>query len=279
MKTITPRLYRIYRQSYVDPCGASFLREKSQYVFRFLVFCEGEATAHLGERRLACRVGDVLYLPPGECYRLEPHTPFTVYQVAFSLHGGEEEARPLFCVFTPELRRELCLPLPEGEEYAPLAASDVFSHTSAVRVFTELMSVDPRGALFPFLSTSALSTVLAELLRPTAPRLSPEAEIVAYINAHPEEPLTAGSLSERFSYHPNYLNALIKQETGFTLTRYVRRVRIAHACDLMACGALSPAEAASALGYYDYSHFYKAFRAEVGVSPKEYLAHTAAAFG
>ena len=35
--------------------------------------------------------------------------------------------------------------------------------------------------------------------------------------------------------------------------------------------AINGGEIAAELGYYDYSHFYKAFEREVGISPGEYL--------
>ncbi|MBO7292855.1 MAG: helix-turn-helix transcriptional regulator, partial [Clostridia bacterium] len=57
------------------------------------------------------------------------------------------------------------------------------------------------------------------------------------------------------------------RRTGRSLTAYIRRVRLFYAVELMTRGGLSPVEAAEVLGYYDCSHFFRAFRREYGVAP------------
>lgn len=275
MKPLAPHLYAIHPLGYAKDALArvSLSREKSQYVYRFLLLTEGSLTARLAGEPLLLRTGDLLYLPPGARYRLAADAPFSLYQISFDLHGAGQGDRPLSCVPAAELREEWCSPLPEGEEMTVLRAGGVFSGTRALRRFSALAAQDRRSSLWQFFADTALASTLAELLRP-APAPAPERgeEILAYINSHPEATLTPASLAERFSYHPNYINSLVRKRTGLSLSAYLRRIKMRYACDLLTRGGLPPAEVALTLGYYDYSHFYKAFRAETGCSPTEYLA-------
>ncbi len=274
MKLLAPHLYGVFRLAFGPDAlaRASLSREKSQYVYRFLVLAEGELFARLGRERLLLRAGDLLYLPPGERYRLAADSPFSLYQVSFELFGAGEDGRPLSCVPAAELCEARLSPLPEGTETELLRRGGVFSGTSALRLFTELAALDRHAPLWQFFADTALRSTLAELLRPTSPPQDGGEEILAYIDAHPEEALTPAALAVRFSYHPNYINSLVKRRTGLSLTAYLRRAKMRYARDLLTHGGLTPAEVAATLGYYDYSHFYKTFRAETGCSPSEYLA-------
>jgi AraC-like DNA-binding protein len=141
----------------------------------------------------------------------------------------------------------------------------------AGRTFSELLAVGASSPLYPLFAKSALLSAISDILRTMAPRPRRGEEILAYIRSHPEGDMSADALATRFSYHKNYVNALVKEACGLSLSRFVRKVRMRHACSLMAQGGLSPAEVAVRLGYYDYSHFYKAFRAECGAAPTAYL--------
>ena len=274
MKSLSPHLYGVFRLAYGRDALAhtSLSREKSQYVYRMLILAEGALSVLLAGESHTLRTGDLLYLPPGERYRLAAEAPFAVLQVSFDLYGAGEGGRPLSCVPAAELSEALLSPLPEGEELAPLRVGGVFSGTSALRQFSDLTVRDRRALLWRFFADTALASTLAELLRPALPRAGSGEEILAYIRAHPDGSLSPASLAAHFSYHPNYINTLVKRATGLSLSAYLRRTKMSYARDLLAHGELSPAEVAAALGYYDYSHFYKAFRAETGESPTAFLA-------
>ena len=95
-------------------------------------------------------------------------------------------------------------------------------------------------------------------------------EIISYINLNPDKDLSADILSKKFSYHKNHINYLLKKGTGLSLSDYVRQVKIRYAKTLIVEGELPLSQVAAALGYYDYSHFYKAFIKETGLTPVQY---------
>ena len=281
MEKITPHLYGVHRFTYgkQNSGRTTLTREKTQYVYRFLIFEEGQADAVLEGRRLSCRAGDLLYLPPGARYRLFADLAFSVLQVSFDLFGAAADSRPLLCVFTTDFSPELCSPLPKGDALLPLAHGGLFAGVAAARGFGELLGADRGSDRWQIYGDAALYAALADILRACTPHKGGGEDILAYISAHPEENPTAETLAARFSYHPNYINALVKRASGLSLGAYLRRARIAYACELLLRGGLSPLEVASALGYYDYSHFYKAFKAEKGCSPTAYLSARSAGKG
>ena len=55
------------------------------------------------------------------------------------------------------------------------------------------------------------------------------------------------------------------------MSEYARYDKIEYAKTLLSEELYSAEEVAAMLGYYDYSHFYKAFLAETATRPNEYL--------
>lgn len=160
--------------------------------------------------------------------------------------------------------------------------SDEFIHLSftedhAVKGLLENMAVeyadkkeDTQSILKPM--TLALLLYIARRYRMQKPKnkqLTLTEQITRYIFDHVDS-VTLDELSRRFSYHPNYISALIHKETGKTFKQLVLEERMSRAVILMKNTALSNEEIAAMLGYSDQSNFYKAFREFYGVSPREY---------
>ncbi|MGI6217004.1 MAG: helix-turn-helix transcriptional regulator [Coriobacteriales bacterium] len=97
----------------------------------------------------------------------------------------------------------------------------------------------------------------------------PIGEIVSYIEAHSDSATLVGT-AEEFSYHPNYLSALIKRETGKTFSQIQLEQRMKRAGMLICNTTLSVEDIASMVGYSSSSNFYKAFRGYFGCTPREY---------
>lgn len=96
------------------------------------------------------------------------------------------------------------------------------------------------------------------------------AEVLRYINQHFREPLLLDALARRFFTSKYHLLREFKQCTGTTIHRYQVERRIACAQTLMHRGS-SPAQAASACGFSDYTSFYRAFKRMTGCSPLAYV--------
>jgi YesN/AraC family two-component response regulator len=95
-------------------------------------------------------------------------------------------------------------------------------------------------------------------------------EILDYIRENFNKPLTNKELGERFGYHPNYLNRLIKDATGMSLHGYVISVRMLHAIKLLENTTLSIGEIAEECGFCDLAYFSQYFKKYFGKNPTEY---------
>ena len=94
-------------------------------------------------------------------------------------------------------------------------------------------------------------------------------EVIRYLDLHYSLRLTNKDLGERFSYHPNYLNSLIIDHTGYSIQQYLINIRMNKAMDLLQNSNKSITEIAEAVGNYDIHYFSRLFKNKVGVSPKE----------
>ncbi len=82
--------------------------------------------------------------------------------------------------------------------------------------------------------------------------------------------LSVKRLAEWVQCSADYLSHLFHLETGETLSRYITRVRLEHARQLLANTSMNVSETAWASGYADPGYFIRVFRREYGKTPKQY---------
>lgn len=93
--------------------------------------------------------------------------------------------------------------------------------------------------------------------------------IIEYMNNH-FGAVTLKDVAMHFSYHPNYISALLHRETGHTFSEHLLESRMRSALALLNNSKLSIEEVACICGYKNNSGFYRAFRSYYGVPPREY---------
>lgn len=93
--------------------------------------------------------------------------------------------------------------------------------------------------------------------------------VLQYISEHLDTVSLKG-IADYFSYHPNYVSALLHKELGKTFTEIVLQQRMERAVVLLKGTDLSIEEIAYMLGYSNTSNFYKAFREYYHRSPRGY---------
>lgn len=95
--------------------------------------------------------------------------------------------------------------------------------------------------------------------------------ILAYVREHFDEPLTNASVAKHFSYHENYLNQLLKKQTGYTLHQYLLEYRINTAISLLRSGEYTVSEVSDLVGFSEIFHFSGCFQKLTGSPPSSYL--------
>lgn len=79
--------------------------------------------------------------------------------------------------------------------------------------------------------------------------------------------LAAGAIG----LNPSYLSRLFKEETEFTFSEYVNKVRIDAGCKLLESGQYSVKQISSQVGFSTYNYFFKVFKERTGMTPQAYL--------
>lgn len=94
--------------------------------------------------------------------------------------------------------------------------------------------------------------------------------ILTYIHENYGEHLSNITLGNKFGYHPNYINHIIKVATGMSLHHYVLNVKMMNAVSLLENTSLSIGEIAQLTGFCDIAYFSQYFKKYFGVSPTKY---------
>ena len=92
-----------------------------------------------------------------------------------------------------------------------------------------------------------------------------------YIVDHITEDLSAEVIAGALYCSPSHLSRTFHRLGGICLTDYIRRVRVTRVIATLRNSDDNVLDAAFACGFRSASGFYKAFRAETGMSPGEYL--------
>ena len=95
--------------------------------------------------------------------------------------------------------------------------------------------------------------------------------VLNYINDHYSEDLTLDFLANRFFLSKYHLSREFGRLVGTSVHRYIIQKRLVMAKQMMGEG-MSSSEVYQHCGFGDYSNFYRAFKAEYQISPKEYIS-------
>ncbi len=93
--------------------------------------------------------------------------------------------------------------------------------------------------------------------------------IISYIEQNLEDNLSLDELANHFFVSKYYISHFFKETVGISIHQYILKKRLEKAKSLMISGA-SIKEAFKESGFSDYSSFFRAFRKEYHLSPKEF---------
>ena len=96
------------------------------------------------------------------------------------------------------------------------------------------------------------------------------AEAIDYIYVHIMDRITVNDLAEAVCVSPTHLSRIFKQETGISVSEYIRQRKIDMAKNLLRFSSYDFADIAAMLSYSSQSHFIQHFRSRVGMTPKAY---------
>lgn len=262
-------IYR-YRDSYLSEVE---LHHHDFYEVYF--FLSGSVTYIIESRKYQMKPGDVLLISPLELHQpviqpgKEPYERVVLWVNRNFLKELSSEATDLTACFDLESPRHANLLRLDAvtarrlqdmadvlinERAARNFGWDLNSQALLVRIFVELnrqLMEAPAGFEVPEESGEIIS------------------EVLRYINENFNNEISLDSLSDHFFISKYHLSREFKRSVGTSVYRYIIQKRLIMAKQKMLAG-MSPTDVYCNCGFGDYANFYRAFRSEYGISPKEF---------
>jgi YesN/AraC family two-component response regulator len=236
--------------------------------------------------------GDLTYYIEGQAYQLEPHDIIItnrreLHRIVF--HSQEPYERK-FIHFKPEyvssfLQSEAFNPLLYLDKrklgyYNKISSSEVISSGISGlwdKIEEAVRQNTPEGNLMVkllfmqmLIEVNRIYSKNKSIITDSFNSNDKVVEILDFINTHLEQKITLDLLENMFYVNKYYLCHIFKLNTGFAVNEYINYKRIMKAQELLN-QKVSVLEVSDAVGFGDYSNFYKAFKKIAGCSPKKYV--------
>lgn len=97
-----------------------------------------------------------------------------------------------------------------------------------------------------------------------------------FINSNYSSPLTLADIASEFGYTEDYVTRIFKKEFNCTPHKHLSSTRLEHALRLLRSTDLPAERVSEAVGYSDFSTFWRAFKQKYSLSPGEIRKNRAA---
>ena len=243
------------------------------YDSKIIYMISGELSYTIeGGKRERLSPGNLLFIPAGVKYQLKSKYMRAV-SVAFDFTdefggAGEWIAPAAEADFKPELCRKSSL-FPAFDSVIMLsdveAERDTFIRMSNIFTSAEGFYLAELSAMLKLMLIK-----IAEHSDENALPASMVENLDGYIRENVHDEISNTELGAIFGYHPFYISKMLKDKKGITLHQYVIQYRIKYAMSLLRFSDKSIADIADETGFTDASYFTKSFKAQFGMTPKEY---------
>lgn len=228
--------------------------------------------------------GNLTYAVEGRRYRLEAGTllliaPYQLHQLLGGGKGGWERIALRFCPELPQTLStagcSLCL---SGIRHDRLFVLDEAQRQQLLWILSSLLREETAGLYGWETAQQALLTqfflLIHRALRQSAPPV-PVADasaqlvqqVVDYLEAHLDRPVTVEQLGRRFCVDRFRLTREFTRLVGCPPHRYLMHKRLQRVEQLLRAGC-PPQETAARCGFSDYTNFYRRFKDVYGMGPK-----------
>ena len=238
-----------------------------------ILYCRTSAGVEylIGSDRYRIQKGDIVFVPPGVSHRPIMPEKLTVPYERDVLWISTEFMETLLRMFPDEmaLKRDHRAPIRtagtrwefledlfrlgvlEEEQKRPGWETAVMGNTLLIFTYMKRMYIER--------SAGTMKAEEPELLD----------RIMAHIEKHYPEHITIDDLARRFYVSNSTISHLFKQKMGVSIYRYITQRRLIAAKSLIE-QKIPMEDISHQVGFADYSTFYRAFKQEFGISPRQF---------
>ena len=271
-QTMRGNTYEIFR--YKD----AYLKEVALHhhdFYEVYFFLAGNVQYNIESRSYLLTPGDVLLISPMELHQPMFGSEHREYERIVLwidkrfLEGFNLQGQNLTACFDPTMPSHTNLLRPEGvaRQYLTFLLENLLVETASEEPYSEMAALSLLAQVLVALNRLAIQHAGEEN------KSGPDAtvySVLGYINEHYSENLTLDDLANRFFISKYHLSREFQRLVGTSVHRYIIQKRLVMAKQMLSEGNPS-SEVYQQCGFGDYSNFYRAFKAEYQISPKDYV--------
>ncbi len=262
--------FRYSKDSIISKTSVRFMHPSRAEIY---VHLQGDGVFFVGDTMYRLKEGDILIYNKDEIHfsTIETNTSWERYVLFFSpdyfnfLDDVPENLLNFY--YERKKYQDNYIRLPEGkrkkllhllaETNGYVGSNDFDQNLQLFKAFLEILQLVNYGYLHP--NTSPREDVTPKIVN----------EIISYVNKNIQHDITLASIADHANISKSYLSTLFKKYIGVSPYEYLLTVRLECAKQKLANGE-NIADACSASGFGDYSHFIQFFKKRVGITPYQY---------
>ena len=273
----SPRQYMLSKDFeifYYDDTNLSTMRDHSHSYYEFYFFMGGEVSISIGGTSYPLKTGDMILIPPYVKHHIDMMNPDLPYQrIVFWL--TDDYCSQLMQVSSDYgyLMQHVSITKQYIYHYDVITFNSI---KSKVFQLLEEIHFDRFGkeAKISLCINDLLLYVNRTIYEQEHPNTPKEEQslyqnLISFIEGHLEEDLSLERLANEFFVSKYHIAHVFKENLGLSVHQYITKKRLDQCRDAILSNA-DIMEASIQCGFSDYSSFYRAFKKEYGMSPKEY---------